>query len=488
MADLQGPKIRVRKLTESIEIKKGQTLIISTKPGVVGSPPKGDEILRIGTGYKGLSKDVKPGEAILLDDGNLELKTSESVKGTEVTCKVVHGGILKQFKGINLPGSKVSAEALTDKDREDLAHVVSLNVDFVALSFVRTADEVIALTKHLEKIGSQAKVISKLERPEVVKNLDAIIDASYGVMVARGDMGVELGPELVPGLQKKIIAKCQAACKPVITATQMLESMMENPRPTRAEASDVANAIYDGTSAVMLSGETAAGKFPIRTVQIMSTIIRQTEQDLFSDWTYSPKAQVLATPAVSIPQATVRAATRGAIDAGAKLIAIFTETGFTARYLAAERLAIPTIAFTPNAAARDRLALAFGIQARIVKNAKTSIEQTLEGERILLEEGLAKKGDRIVMIFGSTRALRLHEHREFPKSRRICRGVTGTWRFSPLPARSLHRPYSWASAHSVRSAQTSLGLDENHPVTIGRQSTLSSLDVRGIAVRFAPAP
>lgn len=401
LADLQGPKIRVGKLTEPIEIKKGQQLIISTKPGVVGSPPKDNELLRIGTGYKGLSKDVKPGEVVLLDDGNLELKV-ESVKGTEVTCKVVHGGLLKQFKGINLPGSKVSAEALTEKDREDLAHVVSLNVDFVALSFVRTADEVIALTKHLEKIGSQAKVISKLERPEVVKNLDAIIDASYGVMVARGDMGVELGAHLVPGLQKKIIAKCRAASKPVITATQMLESMMENPRPTRAEASDVANAIYDGTSAVMLSGETAAGKFPVLTVQTMSTIIRQTEQDLFSDWTYEPNHPSL--PPVSIPQATVRAATRGAIDAGAKLIAIFTETGFTARYLAAERLAIPTIAFTPSQATRDRLALAFGIQARLVKNCKTSLEQTLEGEKILLEEGLAKKGDRIVMIFGSTRA------------------------------------------------------------------------------------
>lgn len=403
LADLQGPKIRVGALSAPIEIKRGQSIIISTEPGLVGKPPVGDETPRVGTGYAGLAKDVKAGESILLDDGNLELKV-ESVKGTEVCCKVVHGGLLKQFKGINLPGSKVSAEALTEKDRADLEHVIGLNVDFIALSFVRSADEVIALTQHLEKAGSQAKVISKLERPEVVKNLDSIIEASYGVMVARGDMGVELGPELVPGLQKRIISKCVKACKPVITATQMLESMMENPRPTRAEASDVANAIYDGTSAVMLSGETAAGKFPVRTVQIMSTIIRQTEQDLFSEWNYSPNTRQRGAEAVSVPRATVHAAARGAIEADAKLIAIFTESGFTARYLASERLPIPTVAFTPSKATVDRLSLAFGIVPRLVKNTKTSLQQTLEGEKILLEEGLAKKGDRIVMIFGSTRA------------------------------------------------------------------------------------
>lgn len=402
LADLQGPKIRVGKLSQSIEITPGQSIIISTEPGVIGAPVEAGKVPRVGTGYEGLSRDVKPGEQILLDDGNLELVV-ESVQGTEVTCKVVHGGLLKQHKGINLPGSNVSAEALTAKDRADLEHVLELGVDFVALSFVRTADEVIELTKHIEKKGSHAKVISKLERPEVVKNLDSIIEASYGVMVARGDMGVELGPELVPGLQKKIISKCQAACKPVITATQMLESMMENPRPTRAEASDVANAIYDGTSAVMLSGETAAGKFPVRTVEIMSTIIRQTEQDLFSEWNYSPKFRPNAST-VSIPQATVHAAVRGAFEGDAKLIAIFTETGFTARYLAAERLPIPTIAFTPDPKTLNRMALTFGIQGRLVKNAATSLEQTLEGEKILLEDGLAKKGDRIVMIFGSTRA------------------------------------------------------------------------------------
>lgn len=403
LADLQGPKIRVGPLTEPILLKQGQTVIISTEPGLVGRPPQGDDPPRVGSGYVGLSRDVKPGEVVLLDDGNLELLV-KAVKGHEVTCTVTHGGLLKQFKGINLPGSEVSAEALTKKDRADLEHVIGLEVDLVALSFVRSAKDVELLTGLLEKANSSAKVISKLERPEVVDNLDEIIDASYGVMVARGDMGVELGPELVPGLQKRIIAQAIKACKPVITATQMLESMIENPRPTRAEASDVANAIYDGTSAVMLSGETAAGKFPVRTVEIMSSIIRQTESDLFRDWSYSPNWRTGTNAIASVPRATVHAAARGALEAGAKLIAIFTESGFTARYLAAERLPIPTVAFSPNLATVHRLSLAFGIISRQVQNVPTSQQQTVEGERILLEEGLAQKGDRIVMIFGSARA------------------------------------------------------------------------------------
>jgi pyruvate kinase len=242
-----------------------------------------------------------------------------------------------------------------------------------------------------------------LERPEVVDNLDAIIDESYGVMVARGDMGVELGPEIVPGLQKRIIARSVAACKPVITATQMLESMIENPRPTRAEVSDVANAIYDGTSAVMLSGETASGKYPVRTVQIMSSIIRQTERDIFTDWSYSPNWRSGTSEIASVPRATVHAAARGALEAGARVISVFTESGFTARYLAAERLPVPTVAFTPNDHTVQRLTLAFGIIPRKIKSTRTSMAMTIEGERTLLESGLAKKGDRAVMVFGTAR-------------------------------------------------------------------------------------
>jgi pyruvate kinase len=393
LADLQGPKIRVGKLTEPVELEHGQRLVITTKPNYVGSPLKGPGTLTIGSGYAGLARDVKPGEAILLDDGNLELVV-EAVKGSDVTCRVIHGGLLKQYKGINLPGSKVSAEVLTKKDREDLAHVLTLDVDFVALSFVRSPDDVRLLLKKL-----------KLERPEAVEGqtLDDIIEASYGVMVARGDMGVEMGPEAVPALQKKIIAKCVASCTPVITATQMLESMITNPRPTRAEASDVANAIYDRTSAVMLSGETAAGMFPVRSVQIMSTIIQKTESDLFSEWDYSPNLSQGKGQVTSVPRATVHAAARGALEAGAKLIAVFTESGFTARYISAERLPVPIVGFTPNDFTVQRMSIQFGIIARKVKAARTSFAQTIEGEKILLKEGLAKKGDRIVMVFGSSR-------------------------------------------------------------------------------------
>lgn len=404
LADLQGPKIRVGRLTEEVPLERGQAVIITTRPNYVGGPPKGKATTTIGTGYAGLAKDVKAGETILLDDGNLELVV-EGVRGTEVRCRVVHGGLLKQFKGINLPGSKVSAEVLTQKDRKDLVHVLKLGVDFVALSFVRKPDDVRMLLRKVKEAGSNAKVISKLERPEAVdgRNLDDIIDASYGVMVARGDMGVEMGPEAVPALQKKIIAKCVETCTPVITATQMLESMMSNPRPTRAEASDVANAIYDRTSAVMLSGETAAGMFPVRTVQIMNSIIRKTETDVFDDWDYAPNWRQGTSEVCSVPRATVHAAARGALEAGARLIAVFTESGFTARYLSAERLPIPVVGFTPNDYTLSRMCLQFGILARKVKNTRTSIAQTMAGEQVLLKEGLAKEGDRIVMVFGSSR-------------------------------------------------------------------------------------
>lgn len=402
LADLQGPKIRVGKLTGPVELKHGQRVVLTTKKGFVGEPATGNEVQVIPSGYAGLARDVKAGEAVLLDDGNLELRV-EKVSGSDVHCKVVHGGTLKQFKGINLPGSKVSAEVLTKKDRADLAHVLPLGVDFVALSFVRRPDDVRMLVKKIKAAGANAKVISKLERPEAVQGqtLDDIIEASYGVMVARGDMGVEMGPEAVPALQKLIIAKCVANCTPVITATQMLESMIGNPRPTRAEASDVANAIYDRTSAVMLSAETAAGLFPVRAVEIMSRIIERSEADLFSRWEYAPNWR--AGNEVSVPRATVHAAAHGALEAGAKLIAVFTESGFTARYISAERLPMPVVGFTPHDYTVQRMSVQFGIIARKVQAAETSYAQTLEGESILLAEGLVKKGDRIVMVFGTSR-------------------------------------------------------------------------------------
>jgi pyruvate kinase len=355
----------------------------------------------VGTSYTNLAKDVKSGERVLLDDGNIELRVTK-VRGTEVHTEVVYGGLLKQFKGINLPGSEVSAPTLSKKDIDDLKCVLDLKVNLVALSFVRTAGDVRQLKRYIEKAGSDVEIISKLERPEAVTNLDEILAESYGVMVARGDMGVELGPEAVPALQKQIIAQSLAQRKPVITATQMLESMITNPRPTRAEASDVANAIYDGTSAVMLSAETASGKYPVRSVEIMSSIVKRTEQDIFTNWQYNLNLRSQTT-SQSTPVATVHAAAYGALEAGAKLIAIFTESGATARLMASERISTPFVAFTPHERTWQRLALSWGINSKRIPKRRTSYEMVDDGIKELYRSKLVKKGDRIVVVFGTQR-------------------------------------------------------------------------------------
>ena len=283
LADLQGPKIRVGRLAgaEPVYLRRGATVTIDTAPGVIGDVGPDGEIT-IGTGYRRLASDVKTGERILLDDGNLELKVLK-IEGDKVRARVVYGGMLHQFKGINLPGSSVTAESLSAKDIADLASVLGNEVDFVALSFVRSAADVKALRRRIDKNGCDVQIIAKIERPEAVRAIKDILEVSDGLMVARGDMGVEMGAEAVPPVQKRIIAMACEARKPVITATQMLESMVLNPRPTRAEASDVANAIYDGTAAVMLSAETASGKHPVRSVRVMEKIIRMAERDAYAD-------------------------------------------------------------------------------------------------------------------------------------------------------------------------------------------------------------
>jgi pyruvate kinase len=292
---------------------------------------------------------------------------------------------------------------LSEKDLGDLRVSLEQQVDFVALSFVRRAEDLRLLQKYIDAAGSSAKTISKIERPEAIENLEEIIEESYAVMVARGDMGVELGPEQVPSLQKRIIKLSLAASRPVITATQMLESMITNPRPTRAEASDVANAIYDGTSAVMLSAETASGKYPVRTVEIMSSIIRRSEDEIFSNWRYAPITQEPRGELSSVALATARAGAYAALEAGAKVIAVFTDSGATARHISGERISTRVWAFTPHEETVQRVALSWGINARKIAKGNSSHEETLEGERILLSEGIAKKGDRIVVVFGTTR-------------------------------------------------------------------------------------
>lgn len=403
LADLQGPKMRIGRLKdqEPIWLEAGAQLVIASDKSVVGENAKPGEVIRVGTGYELLAQDVKAGERILIDDGNLEVVVDE-IRGKDVHTTIVYGGLLKQFKGINLPGTDVSAETLSAKDLADLATALECEADFIALSFVRRAEDLRLLRKCIKEAGGTAKMISKIERPEAIENLEEIIDESYAVMVARGDMGVELGPEMVPSLQKKIIKLSLAASKPVITATQMLESMITNPRPTRAEASDVANAIHDGSSAVMLSAETASGKFPVRTVEIMGSIIRRTEEEIFTQWRYAPITQH-ASDISSVALATARAGAYAALEAGAKVIAVFTDSGATARHVAGERISTRVWAFTPNDETVQRMALSWGINARRIPKGRTSHEETLEGERILLSEGIVQRGDRIVVVFGTTR-------------------------------------------------------------------------------------
>ena len=402
LADLQGPKIRVGKLrnAEPIYLKRGATLVIDVTPGVIGHVRDDGSVL-IGTGYDRLAKDVTAGERILLDDGNLEVKV-QKVEGPQIHTRVVYGGMLIQSKGINLPGTKVSASCLSKKDLDDLTCVLAHGVDFVALSFVRRASDVLELKKHIEKRKGDTRIIAKIERPEAVKNVPEILAASDALMVARGDMGVEIGPEEVPQAQKQIIELANEARKPVITATQMLESMIASPRPTRAEASDVANAIYDGTSAVMLSGETATGKYPVRAVRTMEKIIRSAERHAYVQvGDRRRRATVPITPS----EATVRAAAYAAYQTEARLIACYTETGSTATQLAGERPPTHIVGFTPSQRTVQRLSLVWGVIPRKIRPGRGNSSRDLirDGDRIMRSSGLVKAGDRIVQIAGTVR-------------------------------------------------------------------------------------
>lgn len=402
LVDLQGPKIRVGTLenAEPIWLRRGEQLTVVCDRDFVGRAGGEDGETQIGCRYEGLAGDVKPRERILVDDGNIEFRVV-SVKGKRVTVRVVHGGLLKQHKGINLPGSTVKLPSITEKDQADLETVCEEDVDYIALSFVRTADDVLSLRKRIRKRDCDALVIAKIERPEAVKNIDSVLEAADGLMVARGDMGVELGPEAVPSIQKRIIRKAIEARKPVITATQMLESMITNPRPTRAEASDVANAVYDGTSAVMLSAETASGKYPVRAVQIMSKIARRTERDAFEEWEYTRRRQ--QTAQLRVTDATVRSAAYAAGLADAKVIAVFTESGATAQLVAGERVPTRIVAFTPFQRTVQRLSLVWGVTAIRLSRIRTAHEMTLEAEKVMVRDGLAKKGDRVVLVVGAQR-------------------------------------------------------------------------------------
>lgn len=407
-ADLQGPKIRLETFTDGpVTLHRGQSWTITTRD-VMGD----DKIC--GTTYKGLPGDVKPGDPVLIDDGKIRLRVVE-VDETEVVTEVLVGGRVSNNKGINLPGVAVSVPALSEKDIEDLRFTLRLGVDFIALSFVRNAADADDVRKIMREEGIFVPIMAKIEKPQAIDNLDEIIDAFDAFMVARGDLGVECPLEEVPFLQKQVIEKARMAAKPVIVATQMLESMVANPAPTRAEASDVANAVLDGADAVMLSGETSVGEHPIHTVETMARIVSATESHALEparigrqfgaiDWDPHTRSGIIT-----------KAAEEVADRVDAKYIVAFTQSGDSARRLSRLRSAIPVLAFTPEARCRSQLAMSWGVETFKTATVEHTDEMVRQVDEQLLKIGRVAEGDLVVIVAGSppgipgsTNALRIH--------------------------------------------------------------------------------
>ena len=394
LADLQGPKIRTGALAGggSVALRTGQKFVITTAK-VLG------DSTRVNTTFRPLPHEVKARDRILLSDGLIELRV-ERVRGQEVHCQVVNGGILGEHKGINLPGVQLHVPALTEKDRQDLRFALKQGVDYIAVSFVRRAEDVLLAKTLIKRAKKDTPVIAKLEKPEAIENLEEILRVADGVMVARGDLGVEMNPERVPVVQKNIIARAREFRRPVITATQMLESMTENPRPTRAEASDVANAIFDGSDAVMLSAETATGRYPVEAVSMMARIIEQAEESIHE---YPRPA---TQEKLKVPETVAELVCHASRELHMKLIAIFTHSGFTARLVSRYRPLVPIVAFSPEAHTRRRMALLWGVTSRTISDIKKIDGLAMIAEKRLLEERLVRKGDVIGIVAGTPMGLR----------------------------------------------------------------------------------
>ena len=402
LVDLQGPKIRLAEFAEGkANLTYGERFTITTRD-VVG------DVTICGTTYKGLPGDVKPGDSILIDDGRVAL-IAEEVTATDVVTRVTVGGPVSNNKGINLPGVAVSVPALSEKDVEDLRWALRLKADMIALSFVRNASDIEPVHKIMDEEGVRLPVIAKIEKPQAVQALGDIIDAFDGFMVARGDLGVEMPLEEVPLVQKRIIELARRYAKPVVVATQMLESMITEPRPTRAEASDVANAVLDGADAVMLSGETSVGRYPIETVRTMARIVSSTEQRGLDrvakiDWTPRTKGGIIAKAAVEVAERMQ-----------AKYLISFTQSGDTALRLARFRSGMPLLAFTPEPSVRAWLSVVWGIETFLVPSVNHTDEMVAQVDRNLVELGRCGDGDTVVIVAGSppgipgsTNALRIH--------------------------------------------------------------------------------
>lgn len=392
LMDIQGPKIRIGRVCEGgVPLVEGRSITITTDEVI------GDYDL-VPTTYAGLPSDVSAGDRVLIDDGLIELKV-DAVEGEQVRCTVVYGGLLKDNKGINLPGIDVSAQAFTEKDREDVDFGIAEGVDYFALSFVRTVGDIKQLRDHLDSKGSKIPILAKIETGTAIKNLEDIIESSDGVMVARGDLGVELCAEDVPILQKQIIEMARKVGKPVITATQMLDSMIKSPRPTRAEASDVANAVFDGTDAVMLSGETSFGKYPVMSVEMMARIIGKAEEVVVKKREFIRRSmKKRSTVSEAVAFATIAASG----EVAAKAIVVLTLSGSTAHLISRFRPKAPIVCLTPNLEACRRLALYWGVYPYTIEFGTHAEDLMLCGESRLLELGLAKSGDHIVIVSGSS--------------------------------------------------------------------------------------
>ena len=401
-ADLQGPKIRLGRFTDGpVQLDEGAEFTITTRD-ILG------DVRISSTTYKGLPGDVGPGDPILIDDGRVRLEVL-SVQGSDVLTRVVVPGPVSNNKGINLPGVAVSVPAMSEKDIADLRWALHMTVDFIALSFVRSAADVEDVRRVMQEEGVFLPVIAKIEKPQAIDNIEEIVDAFDGFMVARGDLGVECPLEDVPFLQKQVIEVARRHAKPVIVATQMLESMISSPRPTRAEASDVANAVLDGADAVMLSGETSVGEFPIETVRTMARIITSTEDHGLArmaaiDWQPRTRGGVIAKAAAEVAERV-----------GAKYLVAFTQSGDSARRLSRYRGRIPMLAFTPVPVVRSQLALSWGVETFLGETVEHTDEMVRQVDEHLLRVKRVEEGDLVVIIAGappgipgSTNALRIH--------------------------------------------------------------------------------
>ena len=445
LGDLQGPKIRTSKLKDHqpVLLRAGSRLTITPRdvPGTASL---------VGTTFKTLAENVEQGSRILLSDGLIELRVHEVV-GDDVVCEIVNGGMLGENKGINLPGIPVRVPSLTEKDNEDLEFALKNGVDAIAVSFVRTAEDVRLVRNRVSAYGGDTWIIAKLEKPQAIEHLDAILTVSDGIMIARGDLGVEMAAEKVPTIQKSVIRRARRLGKFVITATQMLESMMDHPYPTRAEVSDIANAIYDGTDAVMLSGESAVGKYPVETVGMMARIVADAERHIKEQAYYEPRER---RSHLSIAETICEATAHAADDLDLRGIALFTESGVTARQLSKYHPSTPIFALSPVEVTINRINLLWGTTPIRCPKVNTT-EALVECAESLLEQGGFVRPREVIAIVagtrtksGSTNFLRLHvmgEHsmegvRFFATHDEEQAGTHGASRSKPAPTKPVRPP------------------------------------------------